>query len=108
VNLKDYNRFGDYNNLDKNIVKNRIDETNSSIDLDVAAQELSDQLGYEITPDEIVDFVTNYPTIDDYNNSTKSENQTLLEKRYKELTGRNITEKVMDRFRDRETASVTD
>lgn len=108
VNLKDYNRFGDYNNLDKNIVKNRIDETNSGIDLDVAAQELSDQLGYEITPDEIVDFVTNYPTVQDYNNSTKSENQTLLEKRYKELTGRNITEKVMDRFRGREAASVTD
>lgn len=108
VNLKDYNRFGDYNNLDKNIVKNRIDETNSGIDLDVAAQELSDQLGYEVTPGEIVDFVTNYPTVEDYNASTKSDNQVLLEKRYKELTGRNITPKVMERFQGREAASVTD
>lgn len=108
INLKDYQQYGDTNNLDDNIIKNRIDGSNKGIDLDVAAQELSDQLGYEITPDEIVEFVTNNPTPEAYAESTKSDSQRLLEKRYKELTGRSLTPKEMERFEARQARSVTD
>lgn len=108
INIRDFNSYGDVNNMTKEIAKGRISEDNSGLNLDTAAQELSDQLGYEITPDEIVDFVTNYPTLESYNESTVSDNQRLLQDRYKELTGRRLTESALNRFRNREARNVTD
>ena len=108
INLRDYQSYGDVNNLDPVISRNRIDIRNTGIPLDVAAQELSDQLGYEITPEEIVDFVTDNPTQQSFIDSGRTDSQAMLEDRYRELTGRNITPRVMDSFARRQAESVTD
>lgn len=108
VNLRDYQSYGDRNNISRDISRNRISRNNDGIPLDVAAQELSNQVGYEITPNDIVDFVTEYPTQQSFIDSGRTENQGVLENRYRELTGRNITPAVMNRFARRRADAVTD
>lgn len=107
INEDGYNRFGDRNNLDASKKSRWIDTSNSRIDIDVMAQELSDQLGVEVTPEDIIDFVDRYAGQADFNQSKKSEAQVILENRYRELTGRNLTQLSAERARRAINESIT-
>lgn len=85
-----------------------IDSSNEGIPLDVAAQELSEDLGYEVTPEDMVNVVMSYGGTAEFNNSAKTPGQIALENRYKVLTGRNLTPTVARNAANRESRRIAD
>lgn len=85
-----------------------IDSTNEGMPLDVAAQELSEDLGYEVTPEDMVNVVMSYGGTTEFNNSAKTPGQIALENRYRELTGRNLTPTVANNAANREARRIAD
>lgn len=97
INEQDYARYGDRNNLDANKKRRWVDSGNKGLSLDTAAQELSDIIGVEVTPADFIDFIDTYKGTSDFTESTKSPSQVMLESKYKELTGKNLTYGVAER-----------
>lgn len=94
INEQDYNRFGDRNRLDAAKRLRWIDSTNSdSTGLDVHAEALSHELGYEVTPQDFIDVIDKYKGREHFNEENKSDTQKLLEQKYEELTGKKLTPK---------------
>lgn len=108
INRSDYERYGDRNNLDRAKSRRWVDSKNSSLPLDVMAQELSDNLGVEVTPADIIDFVDTYRGSEDFAQQRKSDAQKALEQKYKELTGRNLTPVIAERAANRVNQNLTD
>lgn len=108
INEQDYARYGDANNLDGQRRGRWIDPTNSGMRLDVAAQELSDQLGFEVTPGEFVDFIDAYGSLKEFRESAKSDSKLALEEKYKQLTGNNLTQSRAENATRRFNESLTD
>lgn len=108
INRRDFNSFGDRNRSSQPLASRWLDASNSQLGLDVMAQELSDQLGVEVTEQDFIDFVEKYRGKDDFEQSRKSAEQEILEDRYRELTGRNLTPRVAESARRRLDAEITD
>ncbi len=88
VSARSFARFGDNNQIGRNIAINWIDAKNDrENDIDGIAQELSDIHGTEVTPQMIVDFILDHP-----NKSIRktTDLQNALAKRYKQVTGSDI------------------
>lgn len=110
INYRDYIRFGDQNNMVGNakFVNKWIDKGNSSsVSLEQMAAELSDQTGLEVTEQDIIDYIDSNDSLESFRESNKSDTEVLLEQRYKELTGRNLTPKVVNRVNAKRAAAVT-
>lgn len=108
INRRDFNSIGDRNRSSQPLASRWLDASNSQLGLDVMAQELSDQLGVEVTEQDFIDFVERYRGKNDFEQSRKSAEQEILEDRYKELTGRNLTPRVAESARRRLDAEITD
>lgn len=93
INMADYKEHSDLNNLKGDrVLAGRMDKTNSQQSIDQIAQEISHD-GAEVTPDDIVNFINKYPKADSFKEGNKSDLQTQIEDRYKELTGNELTGK---------------
>lgn len=108
INESDYARYGDRNNLDKAKRDRWIDKDNKGVSLDVAADQLSRKLGVEVDPSEYIEFVDRYKNPTEFKKSNISDSQKMLKDKYKELTGRNLTDKIARRTRDRVNRNMTD
>lgn len=97
INERDYNRWGDRKRLGDQTDAKRlrwIDSTNSDgTSLDVHAEILSHDLGYQVTPEDIIDVIDKYKGREHFNEENKSETQKLLEQQYEDLTGKKLTPK---------------
>lgn len=94
INLKDYERYGDKNNVDKAKKLRWLDETNSDkTDLAQHAEILSHELGVQVTPQDFIETIDRYRGRSNFEEANKTETQKLLEDKYKDLTGNNITPK---------------
>src|SRR5690606_5675030 len=104
VNAKDFAEYGDQNWLDDMDAATRrrwIDSKNSSgLSLDQMAQELSSNIGTEVTPEDIIGVILDFGGRSDFESSKKTEGQLALEQKYKELTGKNLTTAVAKRTAD--------
>ena len=93
VNKDSFTRFGDKNNITNSLartwfaVKDKFGRAkDNNKDLDLIAQNLSEEFGIEISPQDIVDFITSNP-----NGLRKTtDNSKALKSWYRELTGKSI------------------
>lgn len=112
INESDFNTYGDPNWADGKTKDRWIDSKNSQgLSLDQMAQELSDNLGFEVTPQEFIDVITAYGGVRDFNAQKKTEGQLALEQKYYELTGKKLTRSVAQKAYDRtqrQLANLTD
>lgn len=108
INKRDLQRYGDLNQYDKGLLSRWSDSKNNQLDLDQMAQELSEQLGVEVSPSEFIDFTLKYKGKHDFSANQKTREQSLLEGRYKELTGRILTPEIAERARERMAENITD
>lgn len=98
INLKDYQRWGDRNNLDADKLRRWIDTKNSDkIDLATHAEILSHELGVQVTPEDFIETIDRYRGRKNFNESAKNDVQRMLEQRYQELTGKNLTPSVAEK-----------
>lgn len=89
VSRDSFNRFGDKNYITQGLARSWFvpkEKSNVSNNIDVVAQELS-EMGMEVTPDDIVQFITENPTAE-VRKTTDRMNE--LQREYKELTGEPI------------------
>lgn len=108
INKRDLQRYGDLGLYDKDLLSRWSDSKNKQRGLDQMAQELSDQLGVEVSPSEFIDFTLKYKGKHDFAANQTTREQTLLKDRYKELTGRNLTPEIAARVRERMAGNITD
>lgn len=108
INERDYRRYGDISNLDGKRAGRWINSKNSGMPLDVLAQELSDQLGVEVSPAEFIDFIDSYGSLREFKDAQKSDTQIALEDKYKQLTGQNLTQQRAENATRRFNESLTD
>jgi hypothetical protein len=82
-------QFGDRNNVTKGNILNYVSPKGQPID--VQAQEMANNSGLDITPQDIVDFIAKYPN---GKNTARPENgaRKQLEAKFKALTGLELTE----------------
>lgn len=92
INLRDWKRYNDENNLTPAIRRRYIDSTNKSGDLDANAMELSEQLGIEITPDDFANVILDFGSTKEYKAQSKTKVQKAISDKYYELTGKKLTE----------------
>jgi hypothetical protein len=91
-----YNNFGDANNVVQGKAMAYFNEGKGE-QIDALAQRLSNEAGYEITPQNIVDFIDKYPNgISDYTKSIKNPLITKLADRFKEVTGLTLNDRVKE------------
>jgi hypothetical protein len=94
INQSDYERYGDRNNLDAAKKRRWIDSKNSDrTDLAMHAEILSHELGVQVTPNDFIETIDRYSGRKNFEEANKSDTQQLLEQKYHELTGRNLTAK---------------
>lgn len=94
INISDYKEHSDLNNLKGDaVLSRRVDKTNKQTPIDTIAQEISHE-GAEVTPEDIVNYINKYPKADSFQEGNKSQLHKDLETRYKELTGKDLTDKV--------------
>lgn len=108
INRRDFNAWGDRNRATHSISSRWLDASDSQLGLDGMAQELSDQLGVEVTEQDFIDFIERYSGQREFNESKKSEGQIILEDRYAELTGRTLTPRIAKAAQRRLDAEITD
>ena len=97
INERDWREYDDINNLTLEIRKRYIDSTNKSEGLDGQSEELADNLGMKVEPSDFINFVLDYGSKKGFKEKLKSNIQQALEKRYFDLTGKNITPKVAEK-----------
>lgn len=90
VSQSSFDRFGDPNNKTRGLASawfvSKQNQGNNN-EIDVIAQSLSEQYGVEVTPQDIVDFITANPT----NSVRKTTNRmNEIQQEYRELTGKSI------------------
>lgn len=91
-----YNNFGDSNNVTQGKALAYFNESKGE-EIDTLAQRLSDEAGYEITPQDIVGFVDKYPNgISDYTKSLKNPLITKLADRFRKITGLTLNNRVIE------------
>lgn len=108
INRRDFNSFGDRNRSSQSLASRWLDASDSQLGLDAMAQELSDQLGVEVTEQDFIDFVERYSGQQAFNRSKKSEEQIILEDKYAELTGRTLTPRIAQAAQRRLDSEITD
>lgn len=86
-------QFGDRNNVTKGNILNYVSPKGQPID--VQAEEMANNSGLDITPQDIVDFIAKYPN---GKNTARPENgnRKLLEAKFKSLTGVELTPEFAD------------
>ena len=81
-----YNMFGDRNNFTKDKKKNYIKE--GALELDIAAQEMSDHYGIEITPQDLVDFIDRFPNgVSEALEKFETETARMAKDKFEKITG---------------------
>jgi len=108
INQRDYERWGDRNNIgDHN--KKWLDATNSDrTGLDQHAEILSHELGREVTPQDFIETIDRFKGRKNFSDSQKSETQKLLQDKYRELTGKNLTPSMAEKAHLSETKKLSD
>ena len=93
VNKKSFDRFGDKNTLPKDKRSFKW-ITPTGLDLDIIAQEMSSDLGIDITTDMLVEEMKNNPTkkLPDASKKRKNPSKENAKKRFTELTGLEATD----------------
>ena len=84
VSRSSYLRFGDRNNIAQGFAKFYL--RNKGWGIDQIAQEATDMLGYEVTPDDVVEYMHNNPD----GRRIQSPRMVELNARYGELTGKKL------------------
>jgi len=90
INQESFERFSDPNYITKTLASSwftRKGEGTTNNNIDVIAQELSEILGIDVSEQEIVDFIVNYPT-----NSVRKTTDRMreIQSEYRDITGRAI------------------
>lgn len=92
INLSDYERWGDKNNITEGKKLRWLDTKNSDrTGLDQHAEALSHELGVQVTPEDFIETIDRYSGRKNFEEANKTETQRLLENRYQELTGKTLT-----------------
>lgn len=91
INLRDWNRWNDVNNLTPQLKRRFIDSNNKSGGLDQSAMELSEMLGVEITEEDFIDAILEFGSTKAYKEKGQSKVQKSIADKYYEITGKNLT-----------------
>ncbi len=91
-----YDNFGDSNNITQGKALSYFSEK-SGEPIDTLAQRISEDVGYEITPQDVIDFIDAYPNgISDYIKATKNPVIQKVADRFKEITGLTLNDRVKE------------
>lgn len=98
-----FKRFGDKNLINASMAKSYF--SNEGIPIDVVAQSISDETGVEITTDDLVEFMVNFPNGQE-TALRMGDNQAAkaARDRFKELTGLNLTDDLAEKIVDQQKA----
>lgn len=100
VTGKSYENWGDKNNVTMGKAKSYFSESKGE-PIDTLAQHLSITAGVEITPEHIVEFIDRYPNgVDQYFRSLKNPLLRELSDKLKDVTGFNMSDKVINAYMD--------
>ena len=97
INESDWREYSDPNLLTPEIRQRYIDSSNKSDGLDSQSEELQNNIGMRVEPNDFIDFVLDYGSKKGFKEKKKSNIQQALEERYFDLTGKNITPKAVEK-----------
>jgi len=101
ITTDSYSRFGDKNNLSQTKARAYLNNTTGR-SLDVVAQEMSEEYGTEITPQDIVDFMDRFPTGErDAMRQGQSDVAIAASEKFSQLTGLRLDEKMAEKVIDK-------
>lgn len=97
INESDWREYSDPNLLTPEIRQRYIDSSNKSDGLDSQSEELQNNIGMRVEPNDFINFVLDYGSKKGFKEKKKSNIQQALEERYFDLTGKNITPKAVEK-----------
>ncbi len=99
-----YIRHGDKNNITQGKAKAYFNESKGQ-PIDTLAQQISEDTGLNVTPDDIISFIDRHPNgVSDYTKSLKNPLITELKNRFKSVTGLTLNDRVV-KAHDEQTMS---
>jgi hypothetical protein len=105
INRESFNKFGDRNLITQGLARawfSPKDQVTTANNIDAIAEELSEQ-GLEVAPDDIVNFIVDNPTA---SVRTTTDRMNELQREYKEVAGKPITQHVEPKVITQEDAGT--